>query len=364
VIALLLLLAGLVPARPAVGQSTTCKIVFRSNRSGSYGLWIYDQATFTNILDQNAYSPTFSPDALQIGYVLNYDLYVANIDGSAPQSVYSAETVNVNSAAWHDDGKLAYYRHNPGSYSYTPRYYDGTAENLFPSLPGIFATLVSSSAYDTVDCVAGNCVSFSQSISGYERIYYNNNSLWYSTSPDKLNGVLYGNKIYYQQDVDIYRMNVDGSGIELFINDASWIRFDVPSGHYVFQRDNDIYYSDGSATVSRITNDAYVNMQPDIYCYQYTPTPTPTPAPTSITVPMSGTVNIYLGYTLPTATANLTETDTPDYQGAMRSIADGASALFDFSEPPAQLLTTLVLVVILTQVGMFIKAFARWRHGR
>lgn len=354
VIALLLLVAGLVPARPAVGQSTTCKIIFRSNRGGAYGLWVYhiDNGTFSQFLSGSGYSgsvysPSFSPDGQDIVFVASGGIYINN--GS--NAVYNSSTVLSSSANWLPDGRITFFAQGDGGYYYPYIYDSGSISEYL--LGGTYRTqALADTAVLDIDGV-DEAVSF-RHFGGHYYLWTGSYQIWASASPVRENAVLYNSEIYYDNASNIHRISILGTNDQIFLSNASRIRFD--SGFCTFQRANEIYYSDGSASY-RVTNDSYVDSQPDIWCDAIN-NPTPT------IVPISGTVNLYVGYTLPTATANLTETDTPDYQGAMRGIADGASSLFDFSEPAAQLLTTLILVVVLTQVGMFTKAFARWRHGR
>jgi hypothetical protein len=333
--------ATIAPVRAA----TECKIVFRSNRGGSYTLWVYDIASgiFHQIPVIGLY-PSWSSDGTHILYLSSgYYLYYMLDNGSETVIMWAGSQAKAGNVFV--DGRIGVYLEGTGLYR--PHIYQPPWEQLAGHVD---AQLSHIDTFAFIDCVEPNCVTSNRHYTDNNYYIHLNNVQVVSSSTTKRNAVIYGSHIYYENDTDIRRIRFTGVDDELFLLNAQYIRFDQSSGYYTYARNGDIYYSDGSTNTYRITDDSADDSQPDIYC-KYINEPTPTPVYLPGYMP---------GYTLPTATAHLTGTAPVDYQSTTSMLATGTSTLFDFDQPTVWLLTILLAVGALVEVGRLIKLIARW----
>jgi eukaryotic-like serine/threonine-protein kinase len=95
------------------------RIVFESNRSGSYQIWICDNdgqnpVQITN-LEDGAYGPCWSPDGLWIAFSSkpnhNYDIFVVSINGGKPKRVTTRASHDIF-PQWSKDGNWIYFSSN------------------------------------------------------------------------------------------------------------------------------------------------------------------------------------------------------------------------------------------------------------
>lgn len=96
------------------------RVVFASNRTGKYDLWIADTdgsnvRQLTDIKNASAGSPRFSPDSKQIVFDLqlngNGDIYIVSSDGGSPRRLTDSPSTDFM-PSWSADGKSIYFASN------------------------------------------------------------------------------------------------------------------------------------------------------------------------------------------------------------------------------------------------------------
>ncbi len=102
------------------------RIVYHSNVSGNYDIWMLDlqggePVNLTNTPDVNEFGPVWSPDGCRIAFVrtmspTNYDVWVMNADGSGAWNL-TDNSANDAAPAWHpvDPNRLAFHSRRDGN---------------------------------------------------------------------------------------------------------------------------------------------------------------------------------------------------------------------------------------------------------
>jgi len=96
------------------------KIVFSSDRSGTYELWVCDReghnpAQLTSLGGAIPGSPRWSPDSQRVAFDCskagNSDVYTINVDGGPPHQVTTESSIDVR-PSWSRDGRWIYFGSN------------------------------------------------------------------------------------------------------------------------------------------------------------------------------------------------------------------------------------------------------------
>jgi len=302
------------PILPPAGNG---KIVFQSDRTGNYDLFVMDAdgANQVNLTNEPSfdYYGAWSPDGTKIAFSSdrdgNIEIYVMNADGSNPLRL-TTDPADDLVPRWSPDGtKLAFYSNRDGNYEIYVMGADGSNQTRLTNTPA--------DENDPAWSPDGRKIVFTSFRDGNSEIYLmdadgsNQTNLTNRSGPDT--GPAWspdGTKIAFSSSRSgggIFVMNRDGtnvsqlttSGPPFIDGGAVW----SPDGtkiafHRTVSGNADIVVmnADGSNQIT-ITNGPAIDVRPDWQrvALPATPTPTPTPAPAAQALNLSTRMLVQIG---------------------------------------------------------------------